>query len=35
MIISRNSPSGTLRFEVPNTYRICPGDTVRVQERWF
>ena len=35
MIISRNLPSGTLRFEVPNTYRICPGDTVRVQERWF
>jgi polysaccharide export outer membrane protein len=35
MIISRNSPAGTLRFEVPNTYRICPGDTVRVQERWF
>jgi polysaccharide biosynthesis/export protein len=35
MIISRNMPSGTLRFEVPNTYRICPGDTVRVQERWF
>jgi hypothetical protein len=35
MIISRNLPSCTLRFEVPNTYRICPGDTVRVQERWF
>jgi polysaccharide biosynthesis/export protein len=35
MIISRNSPSGTLRFEVPITYRICPGDTVQVQERWF
>jgi polysaccharide export outer membrane protein len=35
MIISRNIPSGTLRFEVPITYRICPGDTVQVQERWF
>jgi polysaccharide export outer membrane protein len=35
MIISRNSGGRTLRFEVPITYPLCPGDTVQVQERWF
>jgi polysaccharide biosynthesis/export protein len=35
MIISRNAGGSTVRFEVPITYPICPGDTVQVQERWF
>ncbi len=35
MIISRNAGGRTVRFEVPITYPICPGDTVQVQERWF
>jgi polysaccharide export outer membrane protein len=35
VIISRNSGGSTVRFEVPITYPICPGDTVQVEERWF
>lgn len=35
VIISRNSGGQALRFEVPITYPICPGDTVQIQERWF
>jgi polysaccharide biosynthesis/export protein len=35
VIISRNSGGGSVRFEVPITYPICPGDTVQIQERWF
>lgn len=35
VIISRNSGGRTYRFEAPITASICPGDTIKVQERWF
>jgi polysaccharide export outer membrane protein len=33
--ISRNIGGQPVRFEVPVTYPVRPGDTVIVQERWF
>jgi polysaccharide biosynthesis/export protein len=33
--LSRNVNGQPVRFEVPVTYPIRPGDTVIVQERWF
>lgn len=33
--ISRNIHGEPVRFEVPVTYPVRPGDTIIVQERWF
>lgn len=35
VIISRNYGGQVARFEVPITAPVQPGDTIRVQERWF
>ncbi len=33
--ISHTIGGQVLRFDVPLTYQVRPGDTVRVKERWF
>jgi polysaccharide export outer membrane protein len=35
VIVSRNSNGQVFRIEAPITAQIRPGDTIRVQERWF
>jgi polysaccharide export outer membrane protein len=35
VIVSRNGNGQVFRIEAPITTQIRPGDTVRVQERWF
>jgi polysaccharide export outer membrane protein len=35
VIVSRNSGGQVVRFKMPITAQICPGDTIQVQERWF
>lgn len=33
--ISRTVNGATTRFKAPTTFKIRPGDTIRVKERWF
>jgi len=35
VIISRNYGGQTIQFQTPITAPVQPGDTIRVQERWF
>jgi len=33
--VTRNEPTGALRFMVPPGTAVAPGDTIQVAERWF
>jgi polysaccharide export outer membrane protein len=35
VIVSRVIQGRTMKFAVPTTYPVQPGDTIRVKERWF
>jgi polysaccharide export outer membrane protein len=35
VLISRTVNGVTTRFKAPVTFKIRPGDTIRVKERWF